>query len=470
MQLLAQLSPKATSSGSAKERKRQSAQPLAVLEFESPSAAIIAKSVPPLSRATTFFVFLLVVSVLAASALIRIDKVVSAQGKLVADVPNIVIQAFDPTIVESIDVRAGNIVRQGQVLARLNATFTSADHTSMRDQVDLLSAKVARLKAEATGTHYVPETSNPHAALQSSIFDQRKSEYEFSLLAFDQRSHQLQTQIAGENSQAAYLQERLSIASDIEGIHTELAARQADAKVNTLLATDIRLGLSASLSGAESNAAQAERRLGAEEAERSTFIERWRGQISLELADTLARLVEAEQLYSKTDLHNQLVVLTAPRDAVVLSVARISVGSVVSNAEPLIHLVPLDAELSVEADVSGIDSGYITAGDEVRIKFDTLPFLRYGTARGVVRSISADSFSPETRPQEGGSTLPSRPSTLYYRADISLDELMLHDTPPGFRPMPGMPITADIKVGTRSVLGYFIDRILPVAHDSLREP
>jgi HlyD family secretion protein len=36
--------------------------------------------------------------------------------------------------------------------------------------------------------------------------------------------------------------------------------------------------------------------------------------------------------------------------------------------------------------------------------------------------------------------------------------------------MPGMPITADVKVGTRSVLSYFIDKILPVAYEGLREP
>ena len=95
---------------------------------------------------------------------------------------------------------------------------------------------------------------------------------------------------------------------------------------------------------------------------------------------------------------------------------RSSVGSVVTSGEPLIHLVPIDTPLSVEADISGIESGYVSPGDEVRIKFDTLPFLRYGTARGVVRTISADSFSPETTAKEGGSTLPNRPSTLYYRA------------------------------------------------------
>jgi HlyD family secretion protein len=94
--------------------------PLAALEFESPSAAIVATPAPPLSRRTNLFVFLLVVSALIASAFIRVDKVVSARGKLVAEAPNIVMQPFDQSIVESINVKEGSIVRKGQVLARLN--------------------------------------------------------------------------------------------------------------------------------------------------------------------------------------------------------------------------------------------------------------------------------------------------------------------------------------------------------------
>ena len=57
--------------------------PLAALEFESPSAAIIATRVPPVARATNLFVFLLVAALLAAGGLIQIDKIVSATGKLV---------------------------------------------------------------------------------------------------------------------------------------------------------------------------------------------------------------------------------------------------------------------------------------------------------------------------------------------------------------------------------------------------
>ena len=46
----------------------------------------------------------------------------------------------------------------------------------------------------------------------------------------------------------------------------------------------------------------------------------------------------------------------------------------------------------------------------------------------------------------------------------------MHDTPEGFRIMPGMPTTADIKVGKRTVLTYLLGRVLPVATEAMREP
>ena len=180
--------------------------PLAALEFESPSAAIIATPVPALSRATNLFVFLLVVSLLVASGIIRIDKIVSAGGKLVAEASNIVIQPFDRTIVESIDVRQGDTVHKGQVLARLNPTFTDADYTAIKDQADLLDAQAARLQAETASLIYLPDQTNPHSELQASIFSQRASEYKHALQSYDQKINQLKIQIAGDDLQATTIE------------------------------------------------------------------------------------------------------------------------------------------------------------------------------------------------------------------------------------------------------------------------
>jgi HlyD family secretion protein len=465
-----QTQPQLSRSASSRRAVGRYALPLAALEFGSPSAAIIAKPISRLTRATNLFVFLLVASLLAASGLIRVDKIVTASGKLVADAPNIVMQPFDQTIVESIGVKKGDIVRKGQVLARLNPTFSAADATTLKDQVDLLSAQAERQEALSADKPYTPTSSNPHADLQLSLFNQQSGEYQFSLQNFDQKINQLKTQITGNETQAAYYQERLGLATTIEAMRQKLQSLEVGSTLNTLLAKDVRLTMQASLSQAESDAAQANRELAAAQAERQAFIEHWNGTNSEELADTRRKLVEAQQEYSKASLHNRLVVLTAPRDAVVLSVAQVSAGSVVTAGESLIELVPLEAPLSVEADISGTDSGYVHPGDKVTIKFETLPFLQYGSAHGVVRTISGDSFNPETVPPGDGSTLPNRPHSLYYKGDISLDTLMLHDTPPGFRLVPGMPLTVDVKVGARSILAYFVDKVMPVATDSIREP
>jgi HlyD family secretion protein len=53
---------------------------------------------------------------------------------------------------------------------------------------------------------------------------------------------------------------------------------------------------------------------------------------------------------------------------------------------------------------------------------------------------------------------------------VAIDRVDLHGTPPGFRLMPGMPVTSDIKVGKRTVLQYLLGRALPVASEGMREP
>jgi HlyD family secretion protein len=139
------------------------------------------------------------------------------------------------------------------------------------------------------------------------------------------------------------------------------------------------------------------------------------------------------------------------------------------SGELLMQLVPIDAPFAVEADVSGIDSGYVHPGDKVNIKFDTLPFLQYGQAEGTVLTVSPDSFNPQD-PDTGEPIMPDATHSLYYKVRLSLDELNLHNTPPGFRLVPGMPLSADVLVGTRTIMGYFTRQILPVAYESLHEP
>jgi hemolysin D len=109
----------------------------------------------------------------------------------------------------------------------------------------------------------------------------------------------------------------------------------------------------------------------------------------------------------------------------------------------------------------------------VAIKFDTFPFSQYGMAEGNVRVVSPDSFTAESEARNPTSAVPvpvTAASEPFYRARISIDKLALHNVPEGFRVAPGMPVTADVKVGKRTVLKYLLGRILPIAQEGMREP
>ena len=59
---------------------------------------------------------------------------------------------------------------------------------------------------------------------------------------------------------------------------------------------------------------------------------------------------------------------------------------------------------------------------------------------------------------------------MYYRANVTMEESRLRNLPAGFRMTPGMPVTVDIKVGQRTVLGYLMAKVVPVLSEGLREP
>ena len=176
-------------------------------------------------------------------------------------------------------------------------------------------------------------------------------------------------------------------------------------------------------------------------------------------------------------MRSQLIDIRADEDATVLSQAPISVGSVLQSGDQFLKLVPKSAPLEVEAMILGSDAGYVQVGDKVTIKFDTFPFTKYGSAVGTLRNLSPDSFNgnpPNDQVTHGidesavGQT--PAPGQAYYKARISIDQVKLHDTPPGFVINPGMPVTADVMVGKRTVLSYIFSRALPVAMDGMREP
>ena len=170
-----------------------------ILEYQSPSTAIVNAPMPRVARGISWTVGSMVLACFAAMSIIKVDKVVTAQGKVIPRAAMIVIQPLETSIVRSIEVHEGEQVHAGQVLARLDPTFAAADLEALKSQVADYSAQVARMQAEVEDRPFVYSGSDPHLALESAIFAQRKSEYNYKLEGYRQKGDSLSAQIAKAN-------------------------------------------------------------------------------------------------------------------------------------------------------------------------------------------------------------------------------------------------------------------------------
>jgi HlyD family secretion protein len=449
-----------------------------ILEYQSPSTAIVNAPVPRVARGISWTVGSMVLLCFAAMSIIKVDKVVTAQGKVIPRAPTIVVQPLETSIVRSIEVHEGEQVHAGQILARLDPTFAAADLEALKSQVADYSAQVARMQAEVEDRPFVYSGSDPHLALEAAIFAQRQSEYDYKIEGYRQKADSLSAQIAKARSDIVGYQDRLNVAVNLEKMRNELDRLGVGSKLNTLQAQDSRAEMQRNLDSVIQTANGAQRDLAALIDERNGYIQSWHADIAEKLAEATSKLSDARESFNKAQLKRQLVELRADQDATVLTVARgVSPGAVLTAGQQFLSLVPANAPLEIEANIPGSEDGYVHVGDTVAIKFDTFPYTQYGMAHGVVRIISPDSFNAqdEQRNPSGSVPVPVPNSAaggggVWYRARITLDQINLHNTPAGFHLIPGMPVAADVLVGKRTVMAYFLGRALPMVREGMREP
>jgi hemolysin D len=446
-----------------------------ILEYQSPSTAIVNMPMPRLARGFTLTLTSMLAAMLLLASVIEVDRVVTAAGVVVSRSPTIVIQPLDTAIVRSIDVNPGDVVHAGQVLARLDPTFATTDMGALVAQVSTLQAQVSRMQAEIENRPFTYNGLDPNMAFQASVYGQRQAEFNFKLENYRQKADSLTAAINRATADIANYTDRLAYAKTLEQMRKDLEHLNVGSKINTLSAMDTRAQMQDSLDNAREQQLGAQRDLAAMIAERNGFIQSWHNDIGDKLTDALGKLSDARESLNKAQLHRQLVELRAEQDGTVMTISKVSVGSVLNPGQQFITLVPTDAPLEVEANIAGSDDGNVSVGDPVDIKFDTFQYSRYGLAHGVVRVVSPDSFDAQDEQRNPTGAAPvanaqTQLPTLWYRSKITLDRIDLHDTPPNFHLTPGMPVTADIRVGKQTVVRYMLGKMIPLAKEGMREP
>jgi HlyD family secretion protein len=300
-----------------------------------------------------------------------------------------------------------------------------------------------------------------YQGLQKNYYDQHVAQYQAQLNSYDAKIKQLQATIQRLESDKLAYDERGGLAKQIEDMRKELNATGLGSKLNLLDSTDKRIELARTIESTRNALVETKQTLEAAIADREAYKQQSQAELSQELVTTRTQLDTARAAYEKALKHQDLVRLTAPEPSMVLTMAKISVGSVLGSGQTLLTLMPLNAPVEAEASFLTRDIGFIRTGDPCIIKVDAFNYVEHGMAEGKVRWISEAAFSAD---ENGQIQMP------FYKARCSIDTMNFYNVPDNFRLVPGMTLTADVKFGRRSLAMYVFGGFMRGFSGAMREP
>ena len=211
------------------------------------------------------------------------------------------------------------------------------------------------------------------------------------------------------------------------------------------------------------------------ETRRKTIAEYERGLYD-DLAKAEQKVAGLAQDVIKAGQRTSLQKLTAPVDGIVQQLAIHTIGGVVTPAQTLMHIVPVEGRLEIEAMISNRDIGFVEVGQDAAIKVDAFNFTRYGLLNGKILTVSQDAITRDrpdrtTDKSQSAETSSSEPKgqELIYGARVSLDRAHMDVEGKRVNLSPGMAVTVEVKTGSRRIISYLLSPLVRYKHESLRE-
>jgi HlyD family secretion protein len=430
--------------------------------YKPDAAAIEEAGVPISAHAALWVVTALLVTAVIWSMIGKVDRIVVAPGKIATQTPMLVMQPFTTSRVISIDVKPGDHVVKGQVLARFDPAFAQADVSSIQQKVDTLTAQTQRLEAQLNGRPFTADAdSSVDRMTQAQIFAQELSDYNAQLSQRTARLGQIESQIQVDDTTIPGQQQQLAMAQRVAGMYDRLQRQQAAATLDILRSQSSLIDAQNRLRATTGDREKLNQQHAETIQERQAYIDKWRTDHNQQLVEARQQLAEAVETLNKANRMHDFTQITAPVDGTVQEVADRSNGSVMREAETLVTLVPDKADLYVEANVPSRDISYLTVGDSVRVKLESYPFQRFGTVSGVLTVIS-----PDSQPLKEGEDQ----SKLVYKVQVKLNETVQSLAQRNIHLKPGLVSSAEIKTGGQTIAAYVLHPVLKIADESLREP
>lgn len=419
--------------------------------------------VHPAPRWTMRVLVALTVIALLIGVFGRLDIVVTASGQFVPDARVKTIQPAITGVVREIRVHDGERVNAGQLLMRLDTAQADADADKARSaRLDAgLAAARANALLAAQRENKPPVVTYVDDAPQTRMEDAQRHaegawlEYRDQYESASAELTKRQAQLESTRAEIAKLVATAPLARQQADAYHALLADKYVARNDYLDKEQQALDKEHELAAQRGHANELAAAIAEQRAQIDATASKFRRDQLDDLERATQQLTQSRDDESKAQTRQALLSLTAPVAGTVQQLSVHTLGGVVTAAQSLMEIVPDDA-LEVEARLQNRDIGFVQVGQRAAVKIEAFPYTRYGFLNGTIVSVSNDAVQDK----KFGPTFPVR---------IRLETNRIHVDNRWITLTPGMAVTADIRTGKRSAIGYFLDPLMKTAQESMRE-
>lgn len=377
------------------------------------------------SRSVLYLVIAVLIAFTVWSYFAPLNAVVRGTGRVEPREATQTIQNLEGGIVQAIYVREGDVVEEGQLLARMDDTAFRSAYEELLGREALLEMRILRLQAEADPMRAAPFVIPPELAARAS--DAADTEQSLFLARIGQ------------------YRETLDVLAKIKAARDqELAVLEPLAQRGAIPETDLI------------RAQQAVLEVDQQITEHRTGFEANRMQT---LSELLSELAQIRQQLRVRAAQVERAELRAPMAGIVNRVVVRTAGGVIAPGGPILEILPLDDAPVLAGRIAPGDIGPVFVGMAASVKLTAFDYRDYGSLTGVVVHLSADTVTdPDTRDPQP-----------FFEIVVELDAQSLTGPKGEVFIRPGMQATVELDAGQRTVFQYLFNPILR-AREAFSEP
>lgn len=397
------------------------------------------------------------------AALTELDRTIRALGRVIPSSELQIISNLEGGIVRNIYVRTGDRVREGQELLRLDTIQTGSELASGVSSLASLEARIGRLRAEVYGGAPVYSgradgATNSQVKVQQALFNARASERKSRSFALQSRVNQALSAVAeAQGNYRARVLARDARASELETIR-QLVDRGVEPRFNVERARSAANIATSEASVAAETIGRAQAAVSEAAASLSQFQQEWRAQAATELALSEAELDAKRALTPALEDKLRRTIVRTPVEGRVNRVLVTTSGGTIGPGQPIVEIVPSEANLLIEAQVNPKDIAAVQIGQRAQIAITAFDRSVYGALPGKVVSITPDAI---VNKESGEAFYVVRVRTNFKKTDnVRLRTIRIS---------PGMVAEVDLLGEKRTILQYLLTPFSKLKESAFRE-